>query len=116
LSPLKPYLGKSTAQGPLPPPSLYAGYEEVIPGSAERILKLTEREQSHRQELEMKTSDIQKANVRRGHWMGFALGFCGIVAAVVCAIYDRPIIAGLSAISVIVGVATAFFRDRNADS
>lgn len=35
-------------QGPLPTPRLLNGYEEVLPGSAERIVQMAEREQEHR--------------------------------------------------------------------
>lgn len=34
--------------GPLPPPSMYGEYERVLPGSADRIMGMTEREQAHR--------------------------------------------------------------------
>lgn len=34
--------------GPLPPPNVLASYEQVLPGAAERILQLAEREQASR--------------------------------------------------------------------
>ncbi len=39
-------------QGPLPHPAILKGYEEVLPGSAERIIKLSERQQQHRMDME----------------------------------------------------------------
>jgi len=39
-------------QGPLPPPSALKGYEEVLPGAANRIIKMAERQVAHRQKLE----------------------------------------------------------------
>jgi uncharacterized membrane protein len=33
--------------GPLPPPNLVAGYENVSPGAAERIIKMAEKEAEH---------------------------------------------------------------------
>ena len=97
----------------LPPPTMFGCYEEALPGAAKRIIQLTEREQSHRQELQNVAAEIHRANVRRGHWMGFALGIAGIIAALICAIYDRPVIAGLTAISVIAGVAGACVKGRD---
>jgi uncharacterized membrane protein len=38
--------------GPLPPPSMLRGYDAVIPGAAERILSLAEREATHRHWLD----------------------------------------------------------------
>jgi uncharacterized membrane protein len=39
-------------QGPLPSPRQLSGYEKVLPGSAERIMKMAEKEQDHRQGCE----------------------------------------------------------------
>lgn len=38
--------------GPIPPPAMLARYNEVLPGAAERILKMAEEQSSHRQYLE----------------------------------------------------------------
>lgn len=38
--------------GPLPPPTMYGEYERTLPGSAERILVMAEKEQDHRIEWE----------------------------------------------------------------
>lgn len=34
--------------GPVPPPDILEGYEKCLPGSADRILAMAEKEQSHR--------------------------------------------------------------------
>lgn len=34
--------------GPLPPDGMLAGYEKALPGSADRIVKMAEKEQDHR--------------------------------------------------------------------
>jgi len=34
--------------GPLPHPSVLAGYDDVVPGSAERILRMAEKQLEHR--------------------------------------------------------------------
>ncbi|EHI56450.1 hypothetical protein HMPREF9333_00312 [Johnsonella ignava ATCC 51276] len=44
-------LSASLFSGPLPPPSILQGYEDVLPGSADRILKMAEKEQSNRHDL-----------------------------------------------------------------
>jgi uncharacterized membrane protein len=38
--------------GPLPDPDMLAGYERVLPGAAERIFAMAERQAEHRQALE----------------------------------------------------------------
>ncbi|WP_240727682.1 DUF2335 domain-containing protein [Escherichia sp. E3659] len=35
-------------QGPVPPPSMLKEYEQLIPGLANRLVELTEKEQAHR--------------------------------------------------------------------
>lgn len=34
--------------GPLPPPQILGQYDEVLPGAAERILRMAEKQQDHR--------------------------------------------------------------------
>jgi len=43
-----------TAQyaGPIPPPEAFKKYEEILPGAAERILRMAEKQAEHRQKLE----------------------------------------------------------------
>jgi uncharacterized membrane protein len=42
-------------QGPLPPAEQVRSYEQVLPGSFDRILRMAERQQEHRMELERVT-------------------------------------------------------------
>ena len=44
--------GLSHFSGPLPHPEIMAGYEHTLPGSAERILHMTEEAQRHRHTME----------------------------------------------------------------
>ncbi len=57
--------------GPLPPPSILAKYEEVVPGAAERIISTAENETRHRQALEKATVEGYFLARRHGaHWGG----------------------------------------------
>ena len=109
------YVQAASFKGPLPPPILFEHYDQVLPGSAERILQLTEKEQSHRQQWETSVLDAQKSDIRRGQWMGFGLGVCGIVAALVCAFLDRPYIGVASLATVIAGIATSILSKRQSN-
>ena len=40
--------------GPLPHPDIMKGYDDIVPGAAERILKMAENQQNHRFKLEEK--------------------------------------------------------------
>jgi uncharacterized membrane protein len=39
-------------EGPIPHPSIIKGYEDVLPGAADRILKMAEGQSLHRRKLE----------------------------------------------------------------
>lgn len=47
--------------GPLPPPALLDGYERILPGAAERIMAMAERESNKRHELDTKAVDANIA-------------------------------------------------------
>lgn len=42
------YIQSVSFKGPLPPPALNKEYENVLPGSADRIMLMAESEQQHR--------------------------------------------------------------------
>ena len=59
--------------GPLPPPETLAQYEEILPGSAERIMVLAESQAEHRQSLEETVKTTIEDDSRRetlGVWFG----------------------------------------------
>lgn len=57
--------------GPLPPPEALAQYNDVIPGAAERILAMAEKQQLHRQKLEL---EVIRSNINAQR-LGVLLGF-----------------------------------------
>lgn len=54
----------SSFSGPLPPPSLLQGYEDIQPGFAERIVIMAEGESKHRREQEEKALN---ADIKLNH-------------------------------------------------
>ena len=68
---------RAVFQGPLPPPEVLAGYEATLPGAADRILKLAERQAAHRQALE---ATVVAGDSRR-HLIGLAAGTVVTVSA-----------------------------------
>ncbi|WP_340611910.1 DUF2335 domain-containing protein [Xenorhabdus bharatensis] len=67
-------------QGPIPPPSQLREYENILPGAAERLLSLAEKEQRHRHDMDNKIVDGGMSKDRRGQWMGLGLALlilCG---------------------------------------
>jgi uncharacterized membrane protein len=73
-------------EGPIPDPETLNRYEQIAPGTAERIIAMAEKEQSHRHEIESTVVSAQTSDVRderkaeaRGQW--FALFFCTMAIA-----------------------------------
>jgi len=81
----------ATHSGPLPPPSVLKGYESVLPGAAERILCMAEKQADHRRGMEREYFDLEKESARatstlvkesttRGLNYAFILCLCCILA------------------------------------
>ncbi len=60
-------------QGPLPPPEILAGYDSVLPGAADRIITMAEKNQEHRHRLEAKVIPAGIKSERLGQILGFVL-------------------------------------------
>lgn len=48
--------------GPIPPPAMLEQYNKIVPGAAERILRMAEDQSSHRRTLEKKAIDTDSRN------------------------------------------------------
>lgn len=59
--------------GPLPPPSMLAHYNDIIPNGAERIMAMAERQQAHRHDLEQHVIKSNSSNQRLGVVLGFII-------------------------------------------
>ncbi len=60
--------------GPLPPARELQAYEQVVPGSADRIIKMEEDEASHRRAQEQRLIKSSCGDSRLGLWLGFFIG------------------------------------------
>jgi uncharacterized membrane protein len=80
----------SSHSGPLPPAEQIRAYEDVLPGSADRLFSMAERQQAHRQELE--TMTVREAANRS--WWGLRLGFA--ISVLVIAVGAAAILTGRS--------------------
>lgn len=101
--------------GPLPPPAQLREYETVLPGLAERIVRLTEREQEHRHEI----VDLAVRRSARLRDRGQALGMLAMVLVLAfCLVLihaGQPATAGAVAIALVIGVVSIFVIGRRAD-
>jgi uncharacterized membrane protein len=77
--------------GPLPLPAMLREYEEILPGSAHRIVTMAESQGAHRQRLEQQvvTGDSRRSNL--GLASGFVVAIVGFVVAGYFAYLGHPI-------------------------
>jgi uncharacterized membrane protein len=64
--------------GPLPPPEVLRKFEEVLPGSAERIFSQFELQSAHRRAQESKVISAGVVSQHIGSVSGLLLGFIGV--------------------------------------
>ncbi|WP_300162035.1 DUF2335 domain-containing protein [Solidesulfovibrio sp.] len=93
--------------GPLAHPSFVKGYEEILPGAAERILTMAEAEGKHRREQESKVIHCEVRCKTTGLWLGFAIGMLAIAGSCAVAIFASPLAGttlGIGSIASLAGV------------
>jgi uncharacterized membrane protein len=76
--------------GPLPPSSELAQYERVLPGSAERILALAEKEVEHRHHADNKIIEKTLRASNTGQILSFALSIFSLGAVCLCVLLSQP--------------------------
>ena len=86
LSKLRPSLGALIVEarsfsGPHPPPEILREYEAVLPGSADRIFTMAEKQQDHRIRLEGIAVPAREKRADRGQWAALTVSLAGFVVA-----------------------------------
>lgn len=94
--------------GPLPHPDILQGYKDVVPGAAERILAMAEKQAEHRQKIESKVINKQLAQTSLGQWFAFILTIVCIAVGTYLAVNNFTIIAGIIFSSTILGLISVF--------
>lgn len=97
-----------TFSGPIPPPAVIEGYERILPGSADRILKMAEEQSKHRQELEKKAIAEDLKQSRRGQLFGFIIALAGMALCYFFVMYDMKLFAGIFACVILTSLVALF--------
>lgn len=102
--------------GPIPPPSLLARYNEVVPDGAERILAMAERQSKHRETLEAQVVAGNLQSQRSGSRYAFILALAAILGGI-SLIYSGKDASGLATvISALAGLVSIFFYSQHKQS
>lgn len=114
------HLAAQMHAGPLPPPRQLGEYDDVLPGLADRIVQMAEKQSGHRQSLERQAQTRQLDRLDRGMMFGFGVAIFGLVCGTAVAILKSPTagaaIAGVD-LAVLVGIfvygqRTSFKREK----
>jgi uncharacterized membrane protein len=105
-------IAQASFSGPLPHPDILRGYDQVVPGAAERILVMAEEQARHRQSLERTVIEGGSRRANLGLWLGF------ILSIVVLALSAALIVNGYEVAGTVIGsidlvsLATVFVVGR----
>ena len=108
-----------SVSGPLPHPEFFQAYERTLPGAADRILTMAEKQQEHRHSQQSVRLNLDGTLERRGQWMGFLVAVSGIIGGVTLIMLDKPVegfVTLVGALGSIVGLFAWSRRRRSSTS
>lgn len=99
--------------GPTPSPDVLRDYEQIVPGSADRIISMAERQSEHRQKLE--TTALNNGHTRAvlGAVLGFTLGAIAIGGGLYLATHGQELGGYAIMITTVTGLAGVFVYGRS---
>lgn len=81
----------TTHQGPIPAPEIIAGYEKVLAGSADRIIRMAEKEQDHRHKLQIQNQTQLGWLTFIGQLFAFVIGVSGVAGGIYLVKNDKSV-------------------------
>jgi uncharacterized membrane protein len=102
--------------GPIAHPRHLREYEEILPGSAERIIKMAEDTLDHNRKMQQIALDADIKDRRDGRLLGFLALIALAVLAFFAGIYGQPIVSGLLLGTAALGAVVAIINGRRKDS
>ena len=99
--------------GPLPPPAALEKFNQIIPGGAERILAMAEKEQAHRIEYEKIGLPETVNESKRGQYLGAVISVAAVLGAVFTAYIGSHWVVSVCLVGVpVLGLVRAIVRPR----
>lgn len=94
--------------GPLPPPSMLRGYDDILPGAAHRILSMSESEQKHRQAMDRRFASLRVGGLAGG----VAFAMTALLIAGFLAYNDKSLIALAIVLAEVAAIVAVFVLRR----
>lgn len=109
---LTAHVTKHEFSGPIPHPEILNGYNEIVPGAAERILILAEEDAKHQREIERDALNFAAEEIKRGQWFGLTIGVLAFVASILALALGSEKAAIALGGTTVVGLVTVFVVGR----
>lgn len=98
--------------GIIPHPSIIAGYEDILPGSADRILSMAEKEGEHRRSLEKKITEDDGNRAYLGLMAGFLIAVTGLGGSIYLGLKDKIWASGIMSAGTLTSLVTVFVKGK----
>ena len=95
--------------GPLPHPGHLREYEKILPGSADRVIKMAEEQAQHRRQLETLISASNTKLEGRGQIFGFVIAMTALIGGGYIMASGQSVGGAAVAISAVAGLSGLFF-------
>jgi uncharacterized membrane protein len=103
-------------EGPLPPPAILRGYEDIFPGCAERIVSAMERQSAHRQALETRAVKSNAWSEKLGTMFGFIIVLSSIGGGFYLILNDKNVYGMAAIISALVALVGVFIYGKRSQA
>ena len=101
-------INHSEFSGPLPHPAILAKYDEIVPGSADRIIKMAENQSIHRRDMEKMVIKSDIINSKLGLVFGLIIGLAAFYLSYKLAELKLPWLAGIIGVGYVVSLVGTF--------
>ena len=101
-----------THSGPLPSPDDFKRYDAVVPGAADRIIKMAESQQTHRMTVEMHAVVEQLKQSGRGQMFALLIALVMIAASTWMVVTGHDVAGGCLGGTTLVALVTVFVTGR----
>jgi len=99
---------RSTFSGPIPPPEILKGYNDVVDNGADRILSMAERQSEHRIKLEDFSIREEHRQSSKGQNLGFGIAVIALGISALLTWLGHDWVAGIIGGSTIIGLVSVF--------
>ncbi len=102
--------------GPIPPAQELGNYNAIVPGAAERILLMAEKNQQHQIDIETLALNSARKDVRRGQIFALIITVSAFSTSIAAMIMGFPFVASVIGSTTVVSLAIAFIKGRDHNS